>query len=449
MISFSLMSPSPPALSQRKIFFFWLPLAATWLMMAVEGPFIAAVVARLPLATYNLAAFGVALSFALIAESPIIMLMSASTALVSGRNSYLSLRRFTWTLNVSITLAMGAGLYPPVFQWIAYDLIHLPELVGRLTYVASILFLPWPAAIGFRRFYQGILIRSHLTRRVAYGTVVRIVTMSTTALVLALNGVGGAYTGAAAASVGVVCEGVATRLMCLRVVRSLMRERAADSADQTLSGRTILRFYTPLAMTSLLALGVHPLVTFFLGKSRLALESLAVLPVVNSLVFVFRSIGLSFQEVGIALLGRNGEGYRSLRRFALTLFFAVIGGLSLIAFGPFAEIWFVSISGLNPYLARLAILPTQLLVVLPGLTVLIAFQRAVLVKVQRTGAIIRATAMEVVVLVLILYGLISRLEWVGIVAAAIAYTGGRLVAVLYLARRQNHQVRRLGLHGEL
>jgi hypothetical protein len=47
----------------KKIFVFWMPLAATWLMMSVEGPFLAAVIARLAEPKYNLAAYGVAFSF--------------------------------------------------------------------------------------------------------------------------------------------------------------------------------------------------------------------------------------------------------------------------------------------------------------------------------------------------------------------------------------------------
>jgi len=70
-------------------------------------------------------------------------------------------------------------------------------------------------------------------------------------------------------------------------------------------------------------------VTFFLGHSRMSIESLAVLPVINSLVFIFRSMGLSFQEVGIALLGENNEGYKQLRNFAsyagvYTSFFSLV-----------------------------------------------------------------------------------------------------------------------------
>ena len=90
----------------RGIFVFWLPLFATWLMMSVEGPFLAAIIARLAEPKYNLAAYGVAFSFALIVEAPIIMIMSASTALVTNRRSYLMLRNFTNTANGIITVIM-------------------------------------------------------------------------------------------------------------------------------------------------------------------------------------------------------------------------------------------------------------------------------------------------------------------------------------------------------
>ena len=83
-----------PEISQKKIFKFWYPLAATWLMMAFEGPFLAAIIARLPEAKYNLAAYGVAYSFALLSEAPVIMMMAASTALVKNSQSYFKLRNF-------------------------------------------------------------------------------------------------------------------------------------------------------------------------------------------------------------------------------------------------------------------------------------------------------------------------------------------------------------------
>src|SRR5690554_2745774 len=100
--------------TQREILRFWLPLAATWMMMAAEGPFLAALIARLPDATFNLAAHGVAFALAVLVESPVIMLMSAATALVRDRASFVKLRRFGWGLNALGTALLLTALLPPV-----------------------------------------------------------------------------------------------------------------------------------------------------------------------------------------------------------------------------------------------------------------------------------------------------------------------------------------------
>lgn len=108
-------------LSQRSIFQFWLPLAITWLMMAVEGPFLAAVIARLTDPKFNLAAYGVAFAFALLVEAPVIMIMSASTALAENETSFRRLRTFTYALNAAVTAAMLIMLIPPLFEFLMLD----------------------------------------------------------------------------------------------------------------------------------------------------------------------------------------------------------------------------------------------------------------------------------------------------------------------------------------
>ena len=108
---------SQEKLTTSKIFKFWLPLAATWLMMSMEGPFIAAIIARLPDPKFNLAAFGVAFSFALVIEAPVIMIMSASTALVKDSFSFKKLRNFTYLINGVITGLMIIFLIPSIFHY--------------------------------------------------------------------------------------------------------------------------------------------------------------------------------------------------------------------------------------------------------------------------------------------------------------------------------------------
>ena len=432
--------PAEP-LTHPRIAAFWLPLAGTWLMMAAEGPYLAAIIARLPQPTENLAAFGVAFALAIIIEAPVIMLMAASTALVTDAASYAALRRFTYTLAAALTLVQVVVVLPPVFDWLALSLIGLPPDVARLTHHGLAIMLPWPVAIGYRRFRQGLLIRRRLTRLVTYGTAVRLAAMSAVALAAArVPGLQGVHVGTIALATGVVVEAVASRVMTRGVVAELLAGpsppagtdvRASRPAD-ALTMPAIFRFYLPLAMTSLLAMAVQPAVTFFVGQSRFALESLAVLPVIHGLTFLFRALGLSYQEVGIALFGDRWEQYRPIRNFGWMLAAFAAGGLGLIVFTPLAAVWFEGVSGLSPELAAFALLPAQILALLPAGSVWICFQRAVLVHARQTAPITWAGIFEVAVVVVLLTVTTQVLSWVGAVGAAAAIVGGRLAGVLFL-----------------
>ena len=222
-------------LTFRKIFAFWLPLAGAWLMMAAEGPFMAAIIARLPEPTENLAAFGVAAVLGYLLESPIIMLMSASAALVKNGSTYLSLRRFAYVLNGFLTFCVLVVIFPPVFNVLSGTLLGLPPKVAELTHVALVFLIPWPAAIGYRRFHQGLLIRDNKTRWVAYGTVFRLLAMGGTGFILSkVPAFSGAHVGAAGLAVGVVVEAFAARIMAHETVRGVLRQSGQEGAANVL-----------------------------------------------------------------------------------------------------------------------------------------------------------------------------------------------------------------------
>jgi hypothetical protein len=434
-------------LTNRRIFLFWGPLALTWLMMAFEQPFLIAFIARLGEAKLNLAAFGIAGSFAMIIEAPVIMLMSASTALVTGRNSYRKLRRFTDILNFGVTAVQLLFLIPPVFRFIVITLMGVPEEVAALAHITLLIFLPWAASIGYRRFYQGILIRNNLTRRVTYGTMVRLTVIVVVGLLLYRAGVKGAYVGAAAMSLAVFTEAIATRLMASRTLKELLDKE--DTENGHLGLRSITKFYYPLALTSILSLGVHPFVTFFLGRSYMAVESLAVLPVVSSLVFIFRSLGLSYQEVNIALIGRQKQNYGQLRNFAVYMGIAVTVLISVLALTPLADLWFINISGLTTELADLSYLPLKIMILLPGLTVLLNFQRSLLLINGTTGPISAATAVELIGIIAVLLVCVVFLKLPGVVSAAIAFTLGKGMSTLYLVPKQSAVIKNWKSKAEL
>ena len=428
------MNPAPRGtLTSGHITRFWSPLAATWVMMALEGPLIAATIARLPDPKINLAAHGVVFAIAILVEAPVIMLMTAATALVRDRVSYVKLRLFAHGLNVLATLMVVVLLIPAVFEPLILGLLALPRDLADIIYGALWIYLPWPAAIGYRRFIHGVMISAGKTRQVAIGTIFRLFAMAGTAFALAtLTDLHGAWVGAASLTVGVCVEAVAARIMAMGAIRRVLATSPEESGTAPMSYSGILAFYYPLALTSLVALATHPVLTFFVGRARDPLESLAILPVVHSLSFLFRATGLSYQEAAIALTGNSFEHRRPVGRFALRMGLATTAGYALIVLTPLFGVWFETVSGLTPELSGYARIPALVLIPLPGLAFWLAHQSAIMVLKRRTKAITMATTLGLLGIVIIFPVLAWGLGWVGATAAFVAFLGGRLASNIYL-----------------
>ncbi len=98
----------------------WAPLAGSWLLMGLELPAVSAVMARLPHATVSLAAYGgVVFPLALLIESPILMLLAASTALARDTHSYAIVRRFMFTAASLLTMLHVLVAFTPLFDLVA------------------------------------------------------------------------------------------------------------------------------------------------------------------------------------------------------------------------------------------------------------------------------------------------------------------------------------------
>src|SRR5512136_1341259 len=95
--------------------------------MGIELPALSAVVARLANPEIHLAAYGgVVYPLALIVESPIIMLLAASTALSKDLASYRLLRRFMMTTGALLTLLHILVAFTPLYYRVVVDLLGVP-----------------------------------------------------------------------------------------------------------------------------------------------------------------------------------------------------------------------------------------------------------------------------------------------------------------------------------
>ncbi|MCB0115830.1 MAG: hypothetical protein R2873_15245 [Caldilineaceae bacterium] len=408
-------------LTPRRIFWFWLPLAAMWLMMAVEQPAISAALARLPNPELNLAAFGVTFALALLVEGPVIMLLTAGTALPRDRQSYRRLLNFTHMLAFGLTaLHLLVGL-TPLYAIVVGQLIGAPADVLELSRVGFLLLTPWTASIAYRRLWQGVLIRHDRTRVVPITIAARLSMTTTTLLVgMFLVRVDGVYIASAGLSLGVIAAAIVSYLFARPTIQAHLSTDTADG--QLLTWPDLLSFYVPLALTSLITLANQPLFTTSMSRAAQPLVSLAVWPVIMSVLFLGRSIAMSYQEAVVALL-RDGQTYRRLQRFAWTVTAALAVIFVVFALTPTARWWYAVVAGLSPQLVDAAVLPTLLVAPLPAIANLISWQRGVLVHLKQTKYITHSVAISVSLLVLMLALFTVLTEWSGVVIAATALTG--------------------------
>jgi O-antigen/teichoic acid export membrane protein len=325
-----------------------------------------------------------------------------------------------------------------LFDYIFIYIVKLPIEIIELSRGAFLLMVPWTAAIGYRRLWQGVLIRFQRTGFVPLIIAARLVTSITLLTVgLQVQRIPGVYAAAGALSAGVIVAAVVAYLF----MRPIVRGKLSETEIAPISWQGLRRFYVPLALTSLILIASRPLITIGLSRLPGSLTSLAVWPVVFGVIFLGTSIATSYQEVVIAL-AKGKLRLDRLRKFSEFIFVGLLALFLLFIVTPLARVWFTRVAGLSPSLVTLSITVTGVLSILPSLGVLISWQRSMLIVSGRTSAITRSVILNIAVFVglLVILGRFLRIS--GAIMAAIAFSSAVVCEWLYIkyhgtrARRQ-------------
>jgi hypothetical protein len=399
-------------------------------MISAEGPFLTAVVARLNAPRYNLAAYGISITLAMLTEALVIMLLSTSTVFVTSKSNYYKVRTFTFILTGATTAIMLLLSIKPVFNLLSI-LMNLPVNISDLASKSIAILIPWPAAIGFRRFYQGILIKNGKTNLIALTTITRILTILCSAFMLMFfSELPGAYIGAIALSSGVTLEAIITRMMANSTIKKILLIESDEIDSPKLS--TIFKFYYPLALTPIIGMSTSTLITFFLGRSNYSIESLATMPVVGSFSFLFASICYAYMELVIANLDKELKNLKNIKTFAYIIGLSVSTIYSIIVFSPAGSFYFHTISGLSDYLLPFASIGSKILMLLPLYSAITSIQRGLLIFLRKTYYVSSASLIELLVIFISLILLINYTQWPGIANATLSLNFGRLSGIIFL-----------------
>ncbi len=417
----------------RAIFALWLPLAISFELMMLEGPTVQAAIGRLPNPELHLAAWGLTISLSLLIESPVIMLLATAIALVQDADSYHALRRFMLNLAGGCTLLTLLIAFTPLFDVVAGGIMRQPAPIVAAARPAMQIMLLWSAAIAWRRFYQGLLVRCGRTRLVSWGTLLRLTSAVSVATVLATrHRLPGIQVGAYALMAAVLSEALAITLFALPVVRrQWLMPNTQHPTPNTLSQRAIWKFHAPLAATTLLTLLAQPLTATALAYLPNRTATLAVWPVVSMLLLVMRGWGLALQEITVSQ-AKDPASHAPLRRFTLLVGLTTTLVTILIAVTPLFELYAGNVLHLPLELHHLARIGVGVGALLPLLSSLSAWAGGMVVASGHTHHRYRGMALNLGTHVaLLLLGVGLRLP--GMWVAAGAFTCASLAEYLYLA----------------
>ena len=398
--------------------------------MTVEGPWIQAVISRKPDSETQLAAFGLLFSLSILIETPVIMLLATSSALSRDRQSFRVLWRFMMAINLCVITVAILMAFTPLLDLYLGSLLRIPEHIVEAARPGMRIMTFWGALIGYRRFHHGVVIRSGNTRYVGYGTLVRICISGGVAIGLgAITQLAGAVIGALSLVLAVAAESLFAFRISRADVNQLLQTSLRDKIPP-LTYRNALRFHVPLAATSLATLLIRPVIERGLASMPDATQSLAAWPIIFSIVMVLRSGGMAYQEVVISLNDSKAH-HRTLRGFTLRLGFALSIAMMIFVFTPLIDVYNISILNLPGNLRKLVLIGVQAAILLPLLTTLQSYLRALLMLSHKTGVIYQAMILGFVTTIVIVWGGIES-GMHGILSAALGLTIGQILELAYL-----------------
>ena len=387
--------------------------------MGLELPLVTATISRLSEPEIHLAAYGgVVFPLSLLIESPVIMILVASTALCKDWAAYRVIRNFIVLLGGILTFIHVMVAFTPLYTMIVKDVLGAPEVIVESGRIGLQCMTPWTLSIAVRRFLQGVVIRAGKTRLIGLGTLVRLFVSSSVLLGgLMINNFSGIVVATVAMSSGVLVEAAFIIVFVRPILKNLRNSN--PQVVGPLSFKQLGVFYWPLAFTPLITLATLPIVSAAISRMPHALESLAVWPVLGGLSFVFRSVGFAMQEVVVALYDRP-HFLTPLRHFVGMVSLATSGMLLLVAATPLSVIWFEGVAALNPELSALASSALWIVVIFPAISPWESFFQGELVHHGLTTYITQAVCLylagsSILLLTGVFYGQMTGL-YVGLTA---------------------------------
>ncbi|MBB6691307.1 multi antimicrobial extrusion protein MatE [Cohnella xylanilytica] len=292
------LSASAEPVALKRLFFFFIPLGLSALLINLSHVVINGTLARAEEPELILAGYATAMSLLTVTEKPAVLFRETCSALVRDRVSFSAIRRVAFVVFGGSLVFGGMIAYSPVGGWIfsgAYGAD--PEAAEAATDVYRVLMF-LSLFSGIRCLYQGVIIYRMRTKWLTIGMIFRLGGMVALSQYILHAGVTSSRQGAVIFVFGMMIEAAVSWLEGRKLAKELPK---LDPESEVKRPKQVLRFYGPLLFSSFVVLWVPPVLNALLGhtdRGTLAIASFAVAGSFMNLVLgffnYFHQIALQF-----------------------------------------------------------------------------------------------------------------------------------------------------------
>jgi len=414
-------APNPPALRgedenkekrnsvQWSLWRQFLPLSLSDVVMAVGDPMQTIALARLPNAQVNLGALGVVKALAVFLESPIIMMLHASTAMSRRSSSYAALGRFMVLLGLLLSATMLVLAWGPVFDSLVVTLFGISPELASVAKPALAIMCIWPMAIAWRRYYQGLLIRLGKSRFVARASLFRLAFIAMLLFAGVWRGWNGAILAATALAGGVLVEALAVSFLARGLSETLPKDETlgatgSDALSLPVTLKGVGAYYAPLATTMIMVWGGRALLVGLVARSGDGVLALAAWPAAWGFVLTIANSTRMVQQVVISRDGKTAQ--QDLARFVLCVGGVASSLLAILAYTGPGEALLSTLLGSEGALLDSIVLVLRVATPVPLLVAVQNGLQAALILRKRNWQVNQATVLGVVVMLAVTWALI-------------------------------------------
>jgi hypothetical protein len=400
--------------------------------MAIESPISVGVLSRLPQPEISTAAFFIMMALSLWIESPVIDLLSTSTTLAKDNEDFQTLKKFVYGVIGIVTAIHALVAFTPLFVLIGNRFMGVPINVVEAAQPGFQIMTLWSAFIGWRRFLQGVLIRFGATKRIGFGTFVRMAAMSAAAgLLYVFSDLRGIEIAAISLMAAVAAESVYVHLAAAPIVRSKLEFARSAPDVPPLTMRKLVNFHAPLTATTTVMMLGSPLVGWALAKAPGSIGQIAGWQVASTLIWLCRTIVFALPEVVITLY-RDEQSSAKLRQFCLSVGIFTSAALLLFAALRIDMLFFTRVLHASEDVARIAHAAFIASAALPLVGAMQSYVRGMLTALHLTVARFSAVIIAIAALALFLYLTIVG-GYAGVISASIATTAALIAELIALA----------------